>query len=103
MVLLMAIYVMSKDATHGELWDAWDRGHHVLNHGEGQLYNHPQGEKLGDMLSDWTVCPIGNGTCQDAVFVEMCAINPDLGFETIQVQLCPRGISGDGEKCPLNK
>ena len=84
-------------------FDAWDEGHHTLGSEEGALFEHAEGEKLGDLMSEWTVCPIGNGTCNDMVDVRMLAIHPDKPPENVVVQLCPLGVSGDGDSCPLNK
>jgi hypothetical protein len=89
--------------SHDEYHNAWDEGHHVLNETEGKLFEHPQGEKLGEVMSEWTVCPISNGTCQDMVMAEMVAVHPDKPPQSVSVYLCPLGISGNGESCPLNK
>ena len=70
---------------------------------EGRIFQLGHGEKVADLMSEWTRCPIGNGTCQDMVEVHMYAINPDLGGCATTVALCPLGVAGAGEKCPLNK
>jgi len=99
----MPITVLKHDPGITDAWDAWDRGDHVLSAKEGAIYSLPDGERVGDLMSDWTKCPIHNGTCQDMVVLELYAINPDKGGEPVKVHLCPLGICGNGEKCPLNK
>ncbi len=101
----MAIVIIKKeeeDDMHS-IFDAWDRGDHVLSETEGNMYKAPRGSKIGTLMSDWTICPIGNATCIDTAVLELYAYNPDKGGATVKVRLCPRGVSGDGEKCPLNK
>ena len=98
----MTVKIGCKDS-HKSFWDIWDAGHHALNENEGRVWKHPEGEKIGDLLSDWTVCPIGNASCQNAAYLELYATNPDKGGKAVKVMLCPLGVEGDGEKCPLNK
>lgn len=85
-----------------EVWQAWDDGHHILNNNEAKVFELPEGEKLGALMSDWTICPVGNSSCQDMAVLELFAVNPNKGGEATYVQLCPRGVSCF-EKCPLNK
>lgn len=84
-------------------WDAWDEGDHTLTKEEGKMFSLPDGRRVGDCMQKWTVCPIHNASCQHMAILELYAINPDKGGKPVKVQLCPLGVMGNGDTCPLNK
>lgn len=86
-----------------DVFAVWDRGEFLFSDLEQALLDLPDGSKLGDILSKSTKCPIHNGTCESMIIIKVYGMNPDKGYKLIEVQVCPLGVEGDGDACPLNK
>lgn len=94
---------MKKIKTFQDLCDLWDAGEFFYTDVEEALMNIPDGEKLGNIMKDMTVCPVHNATCETMMRITVWGINPDKGHHKQIIDICPLGVSGWGEKCPLNK
>lgn len=72
---------------------------------EKKIIWYPKGKKLGNLLSDLTFCPVGNGTCNDIIDLvirEMYVdLNDRLGWEDHHLWICGCGCNEDN--CRLNK
>lgn len=80
----------------------WEKGEHVYSKPEEKLLSLKKGEKIGNNLSDCTICPIGNSTCLDYFKIEIFGYHPEKHSLKKTLMICSIGIS-DFEKCPLNK
>jgi hypothetical protein len=85
-----------------EIFKAWDKGEHTFNESEEALMALKFGEKLGNTLSECTICPVGNGTCEHFMMVECYGILPGTPGKLRQVMVCSLGIE-DIDSCPLSK
>ena len=90
---------MAKD----DMFDVWDRGEHFFNDVERALIDLKDGKKLGDLLKEATKCPVYDSSCESMIFIEVYGVHPEKGHKKEVIQICPIGIKGNGEKCPLNK
>jgi len=76
-----------------------------LSNIEKKIMDYPKGKKLGKLLSDLTICPVGNGSCTeilDLVIREFYADQDDkFKFEDHHLWLC--GCGCDEDNCRLNK
>jgi len=86
-----------------ERFRIWDEGGYTYNEVEEKLLELKEGEKIKDILSECTVCPIGNATCEHYLTFKFVGFNPNKGYKKHEMMICGIGIEGDGEKCPLNK
>ncbi|KKL67942.1 hypothetical protein LCGC14_2129920 [marine sediment metagenome] len=99
----MAIVIIKEEDDMHSIFDAWDRGDHVLNKPGSKVYEalREKGSCIGNVMSDCTVCPTAVVPCGDASVLELYAHNPDKGHKAVRIRLCLRGISNRGE-CPLS-
>ena len=84
-------------------WDKWDKGEHTYSDAEEKLMTLKRGEKIGNVLAECTICPIGNATCAEFFNITVAGFHPEKGIEEQKITICPLGVAGDGEDCPLNK
>jgi len=90
---------MKKD---DDSFEAWNSGGFLFHAAEIDIANFESGKRLGSILSSVTKCPRGNATCYNAMCLELFGLHPEKDRCTVKVILCSLGITGDGEKCPLN-
>ena len=95
--------VIIEDGDMHKCFKAWDKKKIVYRGIHGKLLKLKEGDKTGDLLSNCTVCPIGNATCHDYLSVKVYGYHPEIGGEETRIMVCTLGIEGDGDKCPLNK
>jgi len=86
-----------------EIFKIWDDGGYTYSEAQEKLLQLKDGELIGDILNKCTICPIHNGTCSDYIELQTYGYNPDKGGKTDTIMICTLGVTGDGEKCPLNK
>jgi len=91
---------MSRDMD--EVWAAWDAGEHVFSEVEDALMAVKPGEVIGDVLSKCTICPVGNGTCEQFMEVSCYGILPGQIGKIVKVMVCTIGVV-DIDHCPLSK
>jgi len=86
-------------------FDTWDKGEHTYDGAMGDLAKLKplSGEKIGDIMKDCTICPVGNGTCFSFMTISIYGFCPGKPGKNVELMVCSLGIGGDGEKCPLNK
>ena len=92
-----------KKMTFDEMSDKWDAGEFTHCDEAQEIVDLEGGKKIGDIMSKMTVCPVGNATCVLYMKLEIYGYNPDKAGEKTYISICPLGVEGDGEKCPLNK
>jgi hypothetical protein len=86
-----------------EIFKTWEKGGHTFNPAEERLMALKEGEKIGGIVKDCTICPVGNGSCEHFMTWAIYGFNPIKGGKIVELMVCSIGIEGDGEKCPLNK
>jgi len=89
--------------TKKDIFETWDAGEFFFNEVEEQLINLPDGMKLNEILKKSTKCPVHNGTCESMILITVFGMHPEKGHKKVEIQICPLGVEGDGEDCPLNK
>jgi len=88
-----------------ETCKTWDKGEYTYDGAMDDLIKlEPlSGKKLGDIMKDCTICPVGNGTCFSFMTIKVYGFHPEKPGKETELMICALGIEGDGEKCPLNK
>lgn len=84
----------------------WDRGEYTYNPVEQELLKlqggQKLGEKVGQLLSSCTVCPVGNATCEHYLEFIFVGFHPEKGCKKHTMMICGLGIE-DIDHCPLSK
>lgn len=60
------------------------------------------GEKLGEVLSACTICPVGNATCENYIDLIFVGFHPEKKLQEHKIMICGLGIA-DIDHCPLSK
>jgi len=72
-----------------------------------KIFDLKSGEKIGDLMKNFTICPLRNASCSSYVKLEFFGYGMSLlsGYEagTKEIWLCPWGVGPTGEECKLNK
>jgi hypothetical protein len=84
-------------------WKKWKKGEHTFNKCEEALIKLKSGQKLGNILENCTICPVGNASCEHFMEFSIYGFNPFAKGKLVKLIICSIGIEGNGEKCPLNK
>lgn len=90
------------EKTRPNTFDVWDRGEYTHDGAMHDLMELNGGDKLGDILKDCTICPVGNGTCPSFMTFEVYGFHPEKSGQLTTIMICALGIS-DIHKCPLSK
>lgn len=83
--------------------EKWEKGEHYFGEIGEALRNLKDGEKIGNILSKCTICPIHNSSCHDFLELAVYGVHPEKRGTLKKLSICELGIEGDGIKCPLNK
>lgn len=81
----------------------WDKGEHYFGDIGEALRDLKDGEKIGNILSKCTICPIHNASCHDFLELSIYGFHPKKGGKLEKISICECGVEGDGITCPLNK
>lgn len=85
-----------------EMFDIWDKGEFAYDDVQKDLLLLKEGQVLGDLLKNCTICPVGNGTCNIYFIITISGFNPDKGHQNHKLLICPLGVENI-ERCPLSK
>lgn len=86
-----------------DVFERWDKGEHFFGELGEKLLKLKDGEKIGNILSNCTICPIHNGSCHDFLEVGIYGVHPNKKGKLEKISICECGVEGAGERCPLNK
>lgn len=97
--------MVDKERELEDTFKTWDKGEYTYDGAMDDLIKLKplSGEKLGDIMKDCTICPVGNGTCFSFMTIQVYGFHPEKPGKLTELMVCALGIEGDGEKCPLNK
>lgn len=95
---------MGKDRNLEDTFKTWDEGKYTYDGAMDDLMKLKplSGEKLGDIMKDCTICPVGNGTCFSYMTIKVYGFHPEKPGKETELMICALGIS-DIHKCPLSK
>ena len=82
-----------------DIFKKWDNGKHTFDPIGEKLLNLQAGEKIGNILSESTICPVGNSTCSHYIRVFIYGFHPNGGIEK-EIWICSYGCST--KNCLLN-
>jgi len=85
-----------------ERWARWDRGEYVYSGVEEALIKLKSSEKIGQILNNCTICPVGNATCIHYFTIVVAGFHPEKKMEKKEIRICSLGIQ-NVDNCPLNK
>lgn len=88
-----------------KIFDKWDRGIYLYSPVEESIKRIQRekhfGKKTLDLLSQCTICPVGNASCCHSFEIVIHGFHPHLPRETKKIRICPYGCTQ--ETCLLNK
>ena len=88
--------------SHPKIWDRWDRGEYVYSEKEEALMKLKDGDRIGQILDNCTICPVGNATCIHYFTIIVAGFHPEKKMEKKEIRICSLGIQ-NVDNCPLNK
>lgn len=83
-------------------FEKWDNGEYTYGAAEEKLLALNGGDRLGNILSACTICPVGNSNCKDYLTIEIVGFHPDKGLTTKDLMVRSLGITSI-DTCPLSK
>ena len=92
----------SEENLMAKMLNACARGKYVFNPSEEGLINLRPGDKIGDTLSDCTICPVGNTTCMHYISIKFVGSHSEKPLKTHEVIICGVGVKSTDD-CLLNK
>ena len=83
-------------------FDKWDKGEYCASEPEENLKGLEHGAKIGQILSECTICPVNNAGCTNQFKITTLGILPGKDdVEEMEIICCPLSVV-DIEHCPLS-
>lgn len=82
--------------------EKWNRGEYVYSEAEEALMKLEGGERIGKILVNCTICPVGNATCSEYFTITTAGFHPEKRMEKHEIMICSAEVQ-KVDDCPLNK
>ncbi len=88
-----------------QIFEKWDRGSYLYSVVEESIKRIQKGKHFGkktlNLLSQCTICPVGNSSCCHSFEIVINGFHPQLPAEIKKIRICPYGCNQ--KNCLLNK
>jgi len=88
-----------------EMWKRWDENKPWFGEIGERILKLKQGEKIGNLLNNSSICPVRNATCTSFIELHIYGLNLNEKAkcgEIKEIWICPYGCK-DIEGCKLSK